>query len=215
MSLAKRFMPGTTAPVRAKKGVFRESAESLAVALLIFLVVRTFAFQAFRIPSSSMELTLLPGDFLFINKFAYGAQVPFSDLRLPGYTDPKPGDIIVFQFPENPRQDYIKRCVAVGGDTVEVRDKVVFVNGQRQDDSFTIHGDPVIEPYGPRDQMDPIVVPPGHYFMMGDNRDFSSDSRYWGTVDEPLIRGKAWVTYFSWDPKKNFPRFGRMFRFIH
>jgi len=214
MSVANRYVPGTTAPVKVNKGVFRESVESLGVALLIFLVIRTFAFQAFRIPSSSMEETLFPGDFLFVNKFAYGAQVPFTQARLPGFTEPKPGDIIVFQFPENPDQDYIKRCVAVGGDTVEVRDKTVYVNGEKQNDSFTVHRDPVIQKYGPRDNMEKLVVPPGHLFMMGDNRDQSSDSRYWGTVDTRLIRGKAWVTYFSWDMQRKLPRFSRMFRLI-
>ncbi|MCA9755382.1 MAG: signal peptidase I [Candidatus Eisenbacteria bacterium] len=214
MSEAKQFVPGTTTPVKASKGVFRESIESLGVALLIFLVVRTLAFQAFRIPTSSMEETLLPGDFLFVNKFAYGAQVPFTHHRLPGFTEPKVGDIIVFQFPENPSQDYIKRCVAVGGDTVEVKDKAVYVNGVKQDDSFTVHREPIIQRNPPRDQMEKIVVPENHLFMMGDNRDESYDSRYWGTVDMTLVRGKAWITYFSWDKEKKFPRFGRMFRLI-
>lgn len=215
MSVANESsIPGTTVPVKRSKGFLRESAESLGVALLIFLVVRTFAFQAFRIPTSSMEETLLPGDFLFVNKFAYGAQVPFTDARLPGFTEPKRGDIIVFQFPENPDQDYIKRCVALGGDTVEIRDKQLFVNGQPAEDDFTIHRDPIIQKRGPRDNMEKIVVPAGHLFMMGDNRDESFDSRFWGPVDMTLVRGKAWVTYFSWDLKKKVPRFSRMFRLI-
>jgi len=198
---------------KQKKSFVREMLDSIGFALLIFLVIRTFAFQAFRIPSSSMELTLLPGDFLFVNKFYYGAKIPFTDTRLPGFTEPKPGDIIVFQYPQDPSQDYIKRCVAVGGDTVEVKDKKLYVNGVPAEDEFVIHRDPHIRRDG-RDNLAAFKIPPGHLFMMGDNRDESSDSRFWGTVDSKLIRGKAWVTYFSWDMKDKRPRFKRMFKMI-
>lgn len=201
------------APVRGRKGFLRETLESLGVALLIFLVVRTFAFQAFRIPTSSMENTLLPGDFLFVNKFAYGAMVPGLNSRLPGYSEPKRGDIIVFQFPEDPSQDYIKRCIALGGDTVEVRNKQVYVNGEPLDDSYAIHRD-AKSMSDVRDNLAPVKVPPDHLFMMGDNRDFSYDSRFWGPVDMKLVRGKAWITYFSWDKDSKLPRFDRMFRWI-
>jgi signal peptidase I len=203
----------TKAPARAKKGFFREMIESLAVAFVIFLVIRTFAFQAFRIPTSSMENTLLPGDFLFVNKFAYGAMVPFIHVRLPGYTEPKPGDIIVFQFPEDPSQDYIKRCIAVGGDTVEIKNKQVYVNGKPIDQHYAVFRDPQLRA-DVRDNMGMVHVPPHHLFMMGDNRDRSYDSRFWGTVDMKLVRGKAWITYFSWDKKTKLPRFNRMFRWI-
>lgn len=197
----------------SRKGFFRDTLESLLVAILIFLVVRTFAFQAFRIPTSSMEQTLLPGDFLFVNKFAYGAELPFTDFRLPGYAKPKRGDIIVFQFPKDPKQDYIKRCIAVEGQTVEVRNKQIFVDGQLLDESYTIFRDPHVQS-DVRDNMAPFKVPPGHLWMMGDNRDASYDSRYWGPVDMKLVRGKAWVTYFSWDKTRHLPRFGRMFHWI-
>lgn len=200
-------------PARARKGFLRETLESLGVALIIFLVVRTFAFQAFRIPTSSMENTLLPGDFLFVNKFAYGAMVPGLEFRLPGYAEPKAGDIIVFQFPEDPSQDYIKRCVATGGDTVEIRDKTLFVNGEAVEEDYTIHRDGNVKS-DMRDNMAMFRVPPGHLFMMGDNRDFSYDSRFWGPVDMKLVRGKAWLTYFSWDKESKLPRFDRMFRWI-
>lgn len=208
-----------TAP-RAKKGFWRETGESLGVAFIIFLVIRTFAFQAFRIPTGSMEDTLLPGDFLFVNKFAYGARLPFSDFRLPGYTHPKRGDIIVFRFPRDIKQDYIKRCVGVAGDVIEVRERQLYVNGALQQEPYVVHKDAIVyndprdERYV-RDHFGPYKVPPGCVFMMGDNRDNSWDGRYWGPVELRLIQGKAWLTYFSWDPDRHLPRPLRMFRIIH
>ncbi len=203
-----------SAPERSRpKGFLLETVESIVFAVVIFLIVRTLAFQAFRIPSGSMEDTLLPGDFLFINKFAYGARIPWSHARLPGYSEPKRGDIIVFEFPQDPKQDYIKRCVAVAGDKVEVRQGQLLINDVVQQESYAVHkashANPALDSFGP------YRVPPGHLFMMGDNRDFSSDSRVWGPVDVRLIHGKAWVTYFSWDPNKHLPRPLRMFRLIH
>lgn len=197
----------------AKKGMIRETVEALGSALIIFLLVRTFAFQAFRIPTSSMETTLLPGDFLFVNKFFYGAQLPFTAWRLPGFTHPKPGDIIVFQFPQDPKQDYIKRCIAVEGQTIEVRNKQIYVDQKPLDESYTIFRDP--HPRADvRDNMAPYKVPADCLFMMGDNRDQSYDSRFWGPVPMRMVRGKAWVTYFSWDKDRHLPRFERMFRWI-
>ena len=213
MSKSRTTTIAAMAGQKPKKGFFREMLDSIGFALVIFLVIRTFAFQAFRIPSSSMELTLLPGDFLFVNKFFYGAMIPFTETRLPGFSEPKSGDIIVFQYPQDPSQDYIKRCVAVGGDTVEVKNKQLFVNGVPAPSEFVIHRDPHIRPDG-RDNLPAFKIPPGHLFMMGDNRDESSDSRFWGTVDTKLIRGKAWVTYFSWDMGKKRVRFKRMFKMI-
>ncbi|MBK8230288.1 MAG: signal peptidase I [Candidatus Eisenbacteria bacterium] len=208
----------------AEKSSARETLDSLVWALVIFVLVRTFAFQAFQIPSSSMEKTLLPGDFLFVNKLLYGAKLPFTDIRLPGLTHPKPGDIIVFQFPQDPKTDYIKRCVAVAGQTVEVRDKQLYVDGVLKNEAYAIHVDPRTGERQ-RDFFGPYTVPPGNIFMMGDNRDQSYDSRFWGPVDLKLIRGQAWVTYFSisWDDKAAFPqrlttikriRPERMFRWI-
>jgi signal peptidase I len=191
-----------------------EIVDSFLVAIIIFLVIRTFAFQAFRIPTGSMENTLLPGDFLFINKFAYGARVPFTHYRLPGYSHPKRGDIIVFQFPQDKKQDYIKRCVAVAGQTVEVRNKQLYIDGVLQDEPYVIHKDTRVTS-DIRDHFGPYKVPPGNIFMMGDNRDQSYDGRYWGPVDLGLVHGKAWVTYFSWDPERHLPRPMRMFRLIH
>jgi signal peptidase I len=198
---------------RPKKGFWHETIDSLLVAGIIFLVIRTFAFQAFRIPTGSMENTLLPGDFLFINKFAYGARLPFTSVRLPGYTHPRRGDVVVFEFPKDRKQDYIKRCVALAGQTVEVRDKDLYIDGVQQQESYVVHKDPHLTG-DVRDNFGPYKVPPGCIFMMGDNRDQSYDGRYWGPVEMKLVHGKAWFTYFSWDPQKHLPRPLRMFRLI-
>jgi signal peptidase I len=208
-------MTGRQGPAseRRNKGVIRETVESLGSAILIFLVIRLFAFHAFRIPSESMENTLLVGDFLFVNKLAYGPRVPFTLTRLPGYTHPKPGDVIVFEYPRDRKVAYIKRCVADEGQTVEMRNKQLYVDGVAQTQAYAVHKDPRYDPM--RDNFGPVKVPPGNLFMMGDNRDFSSDSRVWGFLDKRYIHGKAWAIYFSWDPMRHFPRFARMFHLIH
>jgi signal peptidase I len=177
----------------------RDYVEAIAWAVVITLLLRTFVIQAFRIPSGSMEDTLLVGDYLFVNKLEYGARVPFTDWRLPGLHEPRRGDIIVFQFPDDPSQDYIKRCVAVGGQTVEVRHKELYVDGVRQVEPYVKHSSWSEEPagYTPRDNCTPPTVPPGELFMMGDNRDDSNDSRFWGTVPVGLVRGRALFIYFS------------------
>jgi len=197
---------------RLKREV-RETFNSLIWAVVLFLIIRSLAFQAFRIPSPSMEDTLLVHDFLFISKLTYGPNIPFTHTRLPGLRHPKPGDIIVFQNPMNPKEDYIKRCIAVAGQTVEVRNKDLYVDGIKKDEPYIKHVDPNTDPR--RDNFGPVRVPQGDLFMMGDNRDNSMDSRYWGFLNEKLIRGKASFIYFSWDGEKHFPRFGRMFRLIH
>ncbi len=181
------------------KSIAREYAEAILPALFLFLFIRTFLFQAFRIPSSSMEDTLAVGDFLFVNKFLYGAKVPFLEARLPAYRAPQPGDIIVFKFPREPKKDFIKRCVAVEGQTVEIRGKEVFVDGVKREEPYIKFTDPVVRKGDRRDDLGPVVVPKGHLFMMGDNRDNSSDSRYWGFLDRDLIKGKAMFIYWSWD----------------
>jgi len=202
-------------PVRGEsrlKREVRENLRSLAWAVVLFLIIRTLAFQAFRIPSPSMEDTLLIHDFLFISKLTYGPRVPFTHLRLPGLRAPKARDIVVFENPTNLKEDYIKRCVAVGGQTVEYRNKVLYVDGVKQDEPYVKHSDPLIR--AGRDNFGPFRVPEGMYFMMGDNRDNSSDSRVWGPLDEDLIHGKAEIIYFSWDAKHTLPRFKRLLRRI-
>lgn len=189
------------------------------MAVVMALFFRQFAVQAFRIPSSSMEDTLLIGDFLFVNKFIYGAQIPFTKLRLPAVRSPERGDIIVFKSPTDGR-DFIKRCVAVGGDTLEIRDKKLYINGIEQDEPHARYKAPRVpgRQYGSRDFMPPQVIPDGHIFMMGDNRDNSSDSRFWGPLAVERVKGKAMVIYFSVDTSRGWyrpvPRFSRFFDII-
>lgn len=209
-----------------RKSVVREYAEAILVAVLLTLIIRTFVIQAFRIPTGSMENTLLVGDFLFVNKFLYGARVPFTDLRLPALRKPNRGDIIVFQYPREPKRDFIKRVVAVSGDTVEIRDKVVYINNEPQEEIFARHSnprilsreirDPIIFPngMGNRDNYGPYVVPDNHLFMMGDNRDNSDDSRFWGPLSTDLVKGKAIFIYWSWNHGKNRPRLSRLGKLI-
>lgn len=191
---------------RRKKSIIREYAEIIVLAVALALFVRTFFVQAFRIPSESMEDTLLVGDFLFANKFVYGAKLPFIDWRLPSIRDPEPGDIIIFKYPGDEKTDYIKRCVAVAGQTVELRGDDLFVDGERQDEEYTKY---VLGSNHPR-QYGPYTVPEGHIFMMGDNRDNSADSRAWGPLDMNLISGKAMFIYFSWNPNSHGVRFSRI-----
>ena len=201
-----------TRPERRPKSLLREYVEAIVYALLLTVALRAFVLQAFRIPSESMLDTLLVGDYLFVNKLDYGPKVPFTETRLPGFRKPQPGDIIVFQYPDDPRRDYIKRCVAVGGQTVEVKDKVLYVDGQKQVEPYVKHIDPTNHPatFDPRDNYGPQQVPPGHLFMMGDNRDNSNDSRFWGPVNMSLVKGRAMFLYWSWDGDRRWPRFHRI-----
>jgi len=200
-----------------KRSIFREYLEAVLWALVLTMVLRTFVLQAFRIPSESMKDTLLVGDFLFVNKFEYGPKIPFTHVRLPGLRMPRRGDVIVFQFPQDPSKDFIKRVVAVGGQTVEVRDKQVLVDGRPLQEPYTIHTDPDVRPAGFdfRDNFGPLTVPKGQLFMMGDNRDNSNDSRYWGTLDMDLVKGRAMFLYWSWDPERGWPRWNRLLHVIH
>jgi signal peptidase I len=182
----------------------REYVELIVSSVLLALVIRAFVIQAFRIPSGSMEDTLLVGDFLLVNKFLYGAEIPFTDTRLPAIRQPKRGDIIVFRSPHPVRgkpRDLIKRCIAVEGDVVEVKNNRVYINGAIQDE-------PYVKTDGPRSpyaNAPPVLVPKDHIFMMGDNRNNSTDSRAWGVVHKGLIRGKAMIMYFSWDLRLHGP----------
>ena len=213
-----------------KRSVVREYVEAALWALVLTFLLRAFVIQAFRIPSESMVPTLLTGDFLFVNKFEYGPKIPFTHIRLPGLRGPRTGDIIVFQYPVNPSQDFIKRCIASGGQTVEVRDKVVYVDGARSlaADRHACHMYPdtscggMAGPYPEdatlqscRDNFGPFRVPPNHLFMMGDNRENSSDSRVWGTVPMDYVKGRALFIYWSWDGARFMPRWGRLLRILH
>ncbi|MDT8440774.1 MAG: signal peptidase I [Desulfuromonadales bacterium] len=202
-----------------KKSLLRDWTEALIVAGILALIIRTFVVQAFKIPSSSMEDTLLIGDHLLVNKFIYGTELPFSDEPVLKIRDPKRGDIIVFEFPEDrdksyfQRRDFIKRIVGLPGDRVTIRYKQVFVNGEPYRIPQEVHKDHSLIP-GTRDNMPEIVVPADRYFVMGDNRDYSYDSRFWGFVDRDEIKGLAFIKYWSWDHERFLPRLGRIGRLI-
>ncbi|MEO6463010.1 MAG: signal peptidase I [Candidatus Eisenbacteria bacterium] len=201
-----------TRPERRPKSLLREYVEAIVYALLLTVALRAFVLQAFRIPSESMLDTLLVGDYLFVNKLDYGPKLPFTDTRLPGFRSPLRGDIIVFQYPDDTRRDYIKRCVALGGQTIEVKNKVLYIDGQKQVEPYVKHVDPTNHPAGidSRDNYGPYQVPAGHLFMMGDNRDNSNDSRFWGPVNMNLVKGRAMFLYWSWDGERRWPRFHRI-----
>lgn len=177
--------------------MLKEYSEALIIALVLAMIIRTFFIQAFKIPSGSMLDTLLIGDHLLVSKINYGVKVPFTDNYLVQFSDPKHEEIIVFEFPEDPSKDFIKRVIGVPGDTIEIKDKVVYRNGTALDEPYVQHTDPSIR-NGPRDNKALFTVPEGKYFVMGDNRDESYDSRFWGFVDKGKIKGKAWILYWSW-----------------
>lgn len=180
-----------------KKSVWREYAEALAVALVLALVIRTFVVQAFKIPSESMLNTLLVGDHLLASKFAYGIKIPFTDTYIYEGDEPQRGDIIIFKSPNDKNIDFIKRIIGVPGDTIEIRDKQLYRNGEPVREEYIINSDgDRIE--GIRDNYGPVTVEPDKYFVMGDNRDNSLDSRFWGFVDRDDILAKAWRIYWSW-----------------
>lgn len=193
------------------KSLWREYAEALIVALVLAMVIRTFIVQAFKIPSESMLETLQVGDHLLVNKFLYGVKWPFTNTYIVKGADPQRGDIIVFEYPNNPILDYIKRIVGVPGDVIEVRNKQLYRNGQPVKEAYIRNIEPNrIEPT--RDNFGPVTVPADKYFVMGDNRDNSQDSRFWGFVDRSAIRGKAWRIYWSSEGLGNvrWNRFGKL-----
>ena len=201
-------------------GHWLEWAKTFQVAILLSLVVRAVVVEAFKIPSGSMERTLLVGDYLLVNKLAYGAEVPFTHARLPKLADVRRGDVIVFQFPQDPEKHFVKRVVGVAGDTVAMRDGRLRVNGVEPSERYVQQGPDVgdagAEQFGwqrghlaaapsgdrylpSRHTWGPLLVPRGHVFVLGDNRDNSLDSRYWGFVPDTLIRGRPLFVYFSYD----------------
>jgi signal peptidase I len=194
-----------------------EYTKAIGTALILALIIRAYVVQAFKIPSGSMIPTLLIGDHILVNKFIYGTTIPFSDGRVLVLAKPKRGDIVVFKYPEDQSKDFIKRVVGVEGDVVEARNKAIFVNRKRVSEPFVQYTDSSMHSTGmePRDNFGPYLVPKDKLFVMGDNRDQSYDSRYWGYVDMKLVRGKAFIIYWSWDRIKSLPRFGRMGKLIH
>lgn len=201
---------------KTNKEVLWEYTKAIVTALVLALFIRAYFVQAFKIPSGSMIPTLLIGDHILVNKFIYGTVIPFTDKRVLVVRNPEKGDIIVFKYPEDPSRDFIKRVMAVGGDKIESRDKTIYINGKPLKEPYVQHTDASIHPKGAdvRDNFGPYIVPKDKYFMMGDNRDQSYDSRYWGFVDRNNIKGKAMVIYWSWDSKTHWPRFGRIGRLV-
>ena len=200
-----------------RKSIVREYAEAILIALLLALFIRTFVVQAFKIPSGSMLNTLLIGDHILVNKFIYGIKNPFSGNTWIPVKKPERGDIVVFKYPINPAQDYIKRVVGVAGDQIEIKNKKVYVNGELQDESYAIFLDNKILSPGKqsRDNMEMITVPANSLFVMGDNRDNSYDSRFWKFVKLKAVKGKAFIFYWSWDKKNTSVRWNRIGNLVH
>ncbi|HEY0970612.1 MAG TPA: signal peptidase I [Gemmatimonadales bacterium] len=203
-------------------GFLWDSARSIPVALLLFFVVRAFFVEAFKIPSGSMERTLLVGDFLLVNKLLYGAEIPFTDRNLPAIREPRRGDVVVFQYPSDPTKNFVKRLVGMPSDTLAMRDGMLYLNGVPQLEAYVRHSEPGVDPvaedfrwqrnylvrtaearagfHPSRNNWGPLVVPEKSYFVLGDNRDNSLDSRYWGFVPDSLVRGRPMFVYYSYAP---------------
>jgi signal peptidase I len=210
----------------------KDWTRSLALAFVLFLGVRTFLVEAFKIPTSSMENTLLVGDFLLVNKAVFGAQIPGTPIRFMALQEPKRGDVLVFNPPHDLERNYVKRLIGLPRDTLEMRDKQLYVNGELLYEPYIRHEEGVrdlVHPdmrwqrshlvaskghkYRPtRDTWGPLVVPSGRYFVLGDNRENSEDSRYWGFVERDQIRGQPWLVYYSFVPSSavNFPSLRRV-----
>ena len=206
--------------MKTKKSKTREYVESLIIAAIIAFFVRGFIVQAFKIPSSSMEPTLLIGDHLLVNRMSDVVKVPFTDTVIFNIGDPKREDVIVFRYPADKSKDFIKRVIAVEGDTIEIRNKMIHINGKKIDDKWGHYLDNNVMPVyiSPKDNLGPVTVPKGSYFVMGDNRDRSLDSRFWGFVRKEDLVGRALILYFSWNSKSdgvlNYVRWGRIGKII-
>jgi signal peptidase I len=188
------------------KSVVREYTESIIIAVVLALVIRTFVVQAFKIPSGSMEDTLLIGDHILVNKLSYGIQLPFmhDKIRVFGLMDgPDRGDIIVFPFPRDPSRDFIKRVVGLPGDRVEIRHHRAYINGEALKEPYVKLDERAAMHPSRYSHWGPEVVPPGKLFVMGDNRDNSADSRDWGFLDSTQVKGRAFIIYWSWDSSES------------
>ncbi len=194
------------------KSKFRENVEAIVIAIILALFIRTFVVQAFKIPSGSMKPTLQIGDHILVNKFIFGVKVPYIDKTIIPFTNPDHGDIIVFKYPEDPEKDFIKRVIGVPGDLVEIKNKTVYVNNIPVEHDVGVHTDSRVlsGQVNHRDNLEPVKVPADSYFVMGDNRDNSYDSRFWGFVAERSIKGKAFIIYWSWDSDNFGVRWGRI-----
>jgi len=203
--------------VQKKKSAFREYAEAIIVALALALFIRTFVVQAFKIPSGSMEPTLEIGDHILVNKFIYGVKIPFTAVQLFPLEKPQRGDVLVFIYPLDPSKDFIKRVVALEGDTVKMSNKKLYINGVEVPDPHAVYTEEsALSGEGQkRDNFGPVTVPKGALFVLGDNRDRSLDSRFWGFVPLEDVRGKAFIIYWSWDSQGTTVRWSRLGHLIH
>jgi signal peptidase I len=192
---------------KASVGIIRD----IFIALVLAVFIRTFAVQAYKIPSGSMIPTLLVGDYILVNRLAYGLRIPYYKYIF-RWGEVKRGDVIVFVFPEDPSKDFIKRVIALPGETIEIKRRKIYIDGREIEDKWGFFSDNYFGP--PRDDFGPFQVPPEHVFVMGDNRDESNDSRFWGPVNIQNIKGKAFVIYFSWDSYEKSVRFSRVFTLI-
>ncbi|MCS7279773.1 MAG: signal peptidase I [Thermodesulfobacteriaceae bacterium] len=191
--------------------------KSLLIALILALFIRTFIVQAYKIPSGSMIPTLLIGDYLLVNKLAYGLKNPFTEDFFYLWKLPQRKEIVVFTYPIDKKLDFIKRVIAIPGDRVEIINKKVYVNGELLEEPYVQKNSQEIYPknLSPRDNFGPVVVPPGYIFVLGDNRDHSYDSRFWGFVPIKFLKGKALIIYFSWDSENFKIRLDRLGKFIN
>lgn len=192
-------------PPHKRKSALREYGEAIIIAVILALFLRTFVVQAFKIPSGSMLPTLKIGDHILVNKFIYW------------FVYPKRDDTIVFKFPQNENRDFIKRIIGLPGETIEIRDKKVFIGVIPLNEDYVIYEDRNIQSklFSQRDNFGPVKVPANEYFVMGDNRDNSMDSRFWGFLDKSKIKGKAFIIYWSWDGENRGVRWRRLGKLIH
>lgn len=189
-----------------KKSVVREYAEAAVIAVILALLIRTFVVQAFKIPSGSMEPTLLVGDHILVNKFLYGVKIPFIRNTIIPISKPQRDDVIVFIYPHDTSKDYIKRVIGLPGDRIEIFDQKININGTLYDDKHGVYSEVRngASPNIVKKRYRPVIVPENHLFVMGDNRDHSSDSRVWGFVPLKSVKGKAFIIYWSWPHWKRF-----------
>lgn len=199
-------------PQKTTFQVVWEYVQTFGMALLLALFIRSFFIQAFKIPSGSMIPTLLVGDHILVNRFIYGFRIPFTRIKFLEFRKPERGDVVVFKYPEDPKKDFIKRVIALEDETVEIRDKKIYINNQPMEEEHGVYRDSVTLPQAisPRDNYGPARVPQNSMFVMGDNRDSSHDSRFWGFVDLKALEGKALIIYWSWNGERHWPRFERI-----
>jgi len=199
------------------KSKVKEYVESIIIAILIALFIRTFIICAYKIPSRSMVPTLLVGDHILVNKFIYGVKIPLLRRTIIPVSEPKRGEVVVFIYPNDRSKDFIKRVIGVAGDKIEIKNKKIFINDEEFKGSYGIFSDSLVLPQSlqPRDNFGPIIVPEKSIFVMGDNRDESLDSRFWGFVNLKDVEGKAFVIYWSWNRDENNLRWNRLGQLLH